>query len=309
LAFIERHFFPRVLTLLFFIFIRITGSVRVDVGHKNISISQFALEIGVPFDKKPRGGSAAFRFSGGSGGGGSTCPRTPAEVEESKLLSIKDALMKAGYSSSMADKRLKSKRTFRGGCRPGHPGIYDWSLLLPCGVWVRSRDAIARNPKTPEMDEDDVIFSDEEGDDINSRAPCQRTKNCICVRGHAGQCAVHLNFKKREGRYTKQAIKKKKKAKVDDVEGEQKEETYHSWEDVVNRQRGDRDKRWMKRQGLWVSNGDGNGEVDNNEDPGSGEDFSSLGDDSGEDYAGSLGFPSSSEEDFSIGEHEEGRRG
>jgi hypothetical protein len=65
--------------------------------------------------------------------------------------------------SNMTEKKLSSKRTFHGTHRSEHPGMYDWHLLLPTGKWVRSLPGIINNPKTPEMDEDDVIFSDEEG--------------------------------------------------------------------------------------------------------------------------------------------------
>ena len=104
--------------------------MRVPVDNdpeKSISIAQFALEIGIPFENKPRnagGSSLRTRLDGN----GNYVPRTLEEIEETKLLSIKETLIKAGYSAGMAEKRLNSRRTFRGGHRPGQVGSYDWNL-------------------------------------------------------------------------------------------------------------------------------------------------------------------------------------
>lgn len=291
-------------------------SVRVvpdpNCPDKTIRISLFALEIGFPFEKRLRGPTGPpFNGTGCDG----VMLRTLKEVEECRMSLIKETLQKAGYSTHMAEKRLNSKRTFRGGHRPGHPGMFDWRLLLPGGIWVRSREGISRHPKTADMDENDVIFSeDEEGKGNPTRVKCRRTKHCICVQGHAGRCFAYHNFIKRLGINEEKkpsTANKRKKGRKDaaDIDSQNEEDVYYSWEGVVDRQRGDRQERWLKRQGVWVTNsggsgGGGGGEVRNNEEPDSGED-SSLWGESSEGYGGPLGFTSTEEEEYWIEGQEE----
>ncbi len=260
--------------------------MRIRDPKDPITIAQFALEIGIPFEKRLRGPSG-FQFNFNEGG--VRVPRTLREIEEYKLNAIKNALKSAGYSSSMAEKRLSSKRTFHGTHRSEHPGMYDWHLLLPTGKWVRSLPGIINNPKTPEMDEDDVIFSDEEGAGT-TRAYCRRSRHCICVAGHAGPCCF--------GGRGKRVVGKKRKEKAE-VAGEDKVK-FQSLEEIAARQRGDRKERWLKRQGLWSGGGDGGGgDGDgggNEENYYDDDDDDSMGGDT-EDYAVSFGFTRSRELD------------
>ena len=217
---------------------------------------------------------------------------------------IKDTLEKAGYSWYMAEKRVNSKRTFRGNHRPGHPGVFDWKLLLPGGVWVRSLDGIFRHPKTGGMDENDVLFSDDEeegGKGGTTRVKCHCTKHCIFVPGHAGKCTVHYNFKKRQGVYKekKTSSMNKRKKNTDDAAGNDESHDqnlnhlYYSWENMVGRQKGDRKDRWLKRQGLRLTNSDGEVNINDEEEP-----DTSLGNETSEGYGGLLGFTSTEEEDY-----------
>jgi len=204
----------------------------------------------------------------------------------------------------MAEKRLNSKRTFQGRHRPGYPGMFDWRLLLPGGVWVRSRDGIIRHPKTADMDENDVIFTDdEEGKGENNRIKCRRGKHCIRVQGHAGQCNRQYDFikKRRLSKEEKQSTMNKRKkntqedaAATEDSHGQNEKYLNYSWEKMVDQQKGARQERWSKRQGLWVTNG----EASDNERSDSGEDSSLVVEGSEGGYGGPLGFTSTEEEDY-----------
>jgi hypothetical protein len=208
----------------------------------------------------------------------------------------------------MAEKRVTSKRTFRGGHRADHPGMYDWNLYLPGGVWVRSRDGISRNPKTVRIDEDDVIYSDEE-EGGNARRKCRRP-NCVCVANHSGRCCIHPGRhwrSKRSGKDEKVSPeRKRKKRKAEDGEEENEDGEYFSWEEVVDKQRGDRRERWLKRQGLWTGDDNGNGGGEEEQD-GINEGYPTEAE-SSEGYATSLGFTPSREDDGYSGDEEEQAR-
>ena len=151
------------------------------------------------------------------------------------------------------------------------------------------------------MNEDDVIFSDEEAEETG-RAICQRAEHCVRVQGHSGRCSIHRDFaRNRWNRKETRPSKKRQKNKEgnggvsdnDDVGGR---DVYYSWDEVVDRQRGARQERWLKRQGQWEDgDGDGDGEDHSEQNP-------SDDDDGG--YSVSLGFSSSKEDDFCIEEEE-----
>jgi hypothetical protein len=205
-----------------------------DAGRNRLNYDTTIVQVPNPAPNQPPTAATAAtgledREDGGAGP--SQNPRVrvrlsaKASIVRHKFKTIRDALIAAGYSEQMAAKRINSKRTFQGSFRPGSQ-MYDWSLLLPGGVLVRSISEISRTPKTPEIDEDDVIFSDEENNDDgdeSNRARCFLTEHCIRVQDHVGECAVHPKYRKKGY--------KRKKTFVEIAEEEEGEEPANGFDD------------------------------------------------------------------------------